>query len=282
MFSFECMQHQGKSIGICIERYYVGSCCYFNTSSINEQQTHKETTPINQQTDHLISTNLTSQQNDSNKLRMVNKPNITYIKEQVTKLFQVGSKRLTNNDANKVSNYQKEKISSNLNSSNSNDLKIIEFSTNQTISDEENDSTNLINSTLINSTTIKLPTSIKDKLNYTEQIKPINLIENFNKTTISIDANYLLSNSSNNLTQATSNIQLTTPMPLNNSVDLLDDTSSTQISSLLDNHKLNYTELVTTTTEETNSETYLTSSAQTSNIEKYFMNLGLFIKYYRF
>lgn len=247
MFSFECMQHKGKAIGICIERYYVGSCCNFNSSSpANELKIHN---------DHRLaeSTGPVQAANNSLKLRMVNKPNITaYIKSQVNKLFSDSTVKRPAN--------QPEKLSTSVQANQTS------HSSSPTIpgaASEESESANFINFTgLIDSSSAKSPI----KLNYFEQTKPVNLIEH--QTTISSPqrVNYLSTDSASSdgsISSSASPLAEPSPVPLNNS----------QVDRLID-----YQIPTTTEASPLNAINFINSSASTlpseSSIEKYFLNQG--------
>lgn len=253
MFNFECMQHKGRAIGICIERYYVGSCCHFNsTNELKTPNDHRETAAPN------------NVQNNSLKLRMVNKSNITgFIQNQVNKLFSDSTTtavRKVNNQPEKVSSY------SNRTTSTSPPAK-----PDAQISNEENDSANFINFTGFIDPSVKLPI----KLNYLEQTKPTNLIEH--QTTISNPdrVNYLSTDSIASSSDGSAGSsgeplveQQTSPLPFNNS----------QVDRLIDY------QLPSTTTEAStpNVINFIGSSASSlpseSSVEKFLMNQGWTVK----
>ena len=283
MFNFECMQHKGKAIGICIERYYVGSCCYFNSSDENSTNDDKYTNKNihQQQIDHSSFDNNNNSTSNliashQNKLSKIIKPNKTTTLEQQ----ESTSKRPNNKLIDKVSNFQKEKdklntllttISNYLGSQSNHHQNYLknQSSTNQTAL---NDSVNLINSTRIYS-------------NYTEQTKPISLIDH-QTTASSLDFNYLLANSTsnNNLNNASFSIvdQSTSLIkPFNNSSFYNSLDNSSIVKKLIDknltaNNQINSIfpdenqSAITTTTE--TSLSFNTTNALL--MDKYFMNQG--------
>ena len=265
MFSFECMQHKGRPIGVCIERYYVGSCCYFN-SSTNEFQQHYE--PLDHQ-----STNLASQPNTL-KLRKVDKQNeklISTRKPDEITVQKDDRKRidLHSTAPSSIDRIQYSNESTNLTNGSTDKLN------------EENDAVNFINSTNL------------------EQTKPINLID-LNATTHSADhsesINYssAILNNSANLTnlmsefygvsaiiselskyhtkQPISSIS-TSPVPFDDSNDKLIDKNFTFDQLTTANE---FIQAKTTTTTATITATTTTEKSTTiSPIEKYFRDQGL-------
>lgn len=270
MFNFECMQHKGKPIGICIERYYVGSCCHFN-STVNELKIHSDQRPAEP---------AGPAANNSLKLRMVNKSNITaYIKSQVNKLL--GDSTAVKRPEKAAAN-QPEKVA------------ISPGQTGPTAS-EESDSANFINFTgLIDSSSTKSPI----RLNYLEQTKPVNLIEH--QTTISGPkrVNYLSTDSGSNgsvgssgsvgsngsigsdgsassTASVSSTVLASSPSPVSSSASPLAAESSpmplnnSQVDRLID-YQLSTTEA----TSPSNAINFLNSSSSTLEIERFFMNQG--------
>ena len=249
MFAIECMQHKGRAIGICVERYYVGSCCHFNL-----------TNELKNPNDRLPSESAVQQANNSLKLRMVNKPNITaFIKNQVNKLFSdPAAVRRPSNEPEKISG-------SPVNPTSTSSSPPTHDTPAAQISNEEVDSANFINFTGLIDPSIKLPI----KPNYPEQTKPANLIGH--QTTISrpdrinslsTESDALASSSGLPLVE-----QSTSPMSFNNS----------QADRLIDYQ---------TTTEPAapNAINFINSSAVSlpaeSAVEKYLRNQGWNLRYF--
>lgn len=268
MFSFECMQHKGKSIGICIEQYYIGSCCYFNSSDVDEElliinNDKQQNRPISlvESGDNIISS-LTSQQNIPNS-SLVSNEKVLFIKKVTSNHFQ------NQTDATPVNN-----------TSNTTRTTSIGLYSSQTSND--NLLVNKSNSTRKISTSVENAndTSDSDKTNYLKQKKPINLIDHQEAvTTSNFDTKDIIKFPINEFSH-------TYNLADANSTDYTNSTLEPSINNSLETNKLidkNLTDSQLISEPSIDSIKNATTlsplilSTQ-SPIEKYFMNQGLIAK----